>query len=165
MDTDTGTEAVVSPPDPRNYQEHFDSRYARYHIDVWMPDLVREASLGFLPPPLTPLTLSKHYTEWQESRHLPPKLHMPRNFQLIDVTLVRETAAVFRAMIRFPWFRRRKVAVTVTEPGHPRTERSPYDLVLVLEGDYEVVTAFWIRSSDRHETLDASLYEQLPSGQ
>ena len=73
---------------------------------------------------------------------------MPSWYYLIDTIIVKETRAVFRALIRFPW--------------HSKKGKIKYDLCVVLEGDYEVVTAFWIRIDDDHPTLDVTMYEQAP---
>lgn len=137
-------------PNPAFYQEHFrDDLYLRYHSEVYMPDEIREAVEAFLPPPSTPLSLSPHYLRTAADRHLPNSLYMPKWYYLIDTIIVRDTMAVFRALIRFPW--------------RSKKGRIKYDLCVVLEGDYEVVTGFWIRVGDDHPTLDTSLYEQAPA--
>ncbi len=137
----------IDRPDPRNYQAHFDTAlYARYHKDVLMPLHVREGARAFLPPSSTPLGLSKHYKDVQEERNLPAHLLMPKYAEIIDVTVVRETWAIFRVLVRAPWYWGR--------------QRARHDIVLALEGDYCIVTAYWIRREDEHETLDRSAYEQ-----
>ena len=125
-------------------QEHMDSNlYARYHRDVWLPESVRVAAAHFLPFKDRELPLSAHYTRIQRARRLPPTLHMPRYYDLIDVTTVRSTGAIFRVFIRAAWNR-------------------ATDVCLVLEGDHEVVTAFFISADDMHRTLDTSVYEERP---
>ena len=136
-------------PDPRNYQEHLkDDLYVRYHSEIYMPPEVRKAVEEFLPPPRTELTLSQHYLRTAADRHLPLHLYMPEWYYLIDTILVKETRAVFRALIRFPW--------------RSKGRQIRYDLCVVLEGDYEAVTGFWIRVDDNHPTLDQTMYEQAP---
>lgn len=125
-------------------QEHTDQNlYARYHRDVWLPDSVRVAAAQFLPNKGTDLPLSSHYTRLQGTRRLPPFLHMPRQYDLIDVTMVRGTGTIFRVFIRAAWNRH-------------------VDICMVLEGDHEVVTAFFISPTDTHRTLDISVYEPAP---
>lgn len=112
--------------------EHEDrDRYLRYHCQVYMPPSVREAAEEFLPPGMTPLPLSKHYQEMMEERKLPEKLHMPKGYDcdIVDVTVARETMVIYRVMVRFKWNRRS-------------------DFVMVLEGDWEVVTGFWRNPKD-----------------
>ena len=125
-------------------QEHMDTAlYARYHRDVWMPSHILDAAKRFLPLKGTDLPLSKHYTETRERRNLPVLLYMPLRYDIIDVTVVREADAIFRVLIRAPFNRR-------------------IDIGIVLEGDYEVVTAFWLNPKDDHETLDVSVYKEHP---
>jgi len=134
------------------WQEHLDNRrYVRFHTDIYMPDHVREAALGFLPPPGTELRLSRHYREVREERHLPERVVMPSAFRVIDVTIVKDTWAVFRVLVRFRWTTRR------------RPERRPIDLLVVLEGDYELVTAYWVSAKNHRPDLDWSKYEQAPA--
>ncbi len=111
--------------------EHEDRRkYLRYHCQVWMPTSVKEAAEDFLPPPgLTILPLSTHYREMMEERKLPTRLHMPKEFDIVDVTVARETMVIYRVMVRFRWNKRS-------------------DFVMVLEGDWEVVTGFWRNPKD-----------------
>ena len=133
------------------HQEHLDrTRYLRYHRDIYLPANVRDAVTEFLPPPLQPLSLSKHYEGIREARHLPKQLHMPSTYTVIDVTVVRDTLAVFRVAIRFRWSR----------GDVPRRKQS--DLVITLEGDYEVVTGFWIGLRDHKARLIEEVYEQAP---
>lgn len=125
-------------------QEHMDSNlYARYHRDVWLPESVRVAAAHFLPFKDTELPLSAHYTRIQRKRRLPTVLRMPWHYDLIDVTTVRGTGAIFRVFIRAAW-------------NHTT------DFCMVLEGDHEVVTAFFISAGDMHQTLDVSVYEERP---
>ncbi len=141
---------TVQSPDPRNYQSHYDgSIFARYHTEIYMPENVRRGLFDFLPPPGAQLKLSKHYQETAAKRHLPLLLRIAGNYEIIDATVVRDTWAIYRVLIRMPWF-------------WSKGRRAIHDLCLVLEGDYEVVTAYWIRREDQHETLDASVYEQPP---
>ncbi|KKN82300.1 hypothetical protein LCGC14_0311130 [marine sediment metagenome] len=141
----------MTKPNPRNYQSHFDSSlFARYHRDIYMPDNVYAGALGFLPPSSSSLILSSHYLDVMADRHLPKKLHMPSSsfdLDIVDVTVVRTTWAVYRVMIRTPWF-------------WSKGRQARHDLCIVLEGDYSVVTAYWISRNDQHETLDGDLYEK-----
>lgn len=121
--------------------EHEDrKRYLRYHCQVYLPDSVRDAAGDFLPPVKTPLPLSKHYQGTMEERKLPKKLHMPREFDIVDVTVARETMVIYRVMIRSHW--------------NPKS-----DFVMVLEGDWEVVTGFW-RSPKDWNLADDGPYEK-----
>lgn len=123
-------------------QEHHDATlYVRYHRDVWLPDWVVTAARAFLPQRNTDLILSDHYRRIEKDRKLPHMLHMPRAYDIIDVTMVRGTRVVFRVLIRAPF-------------------NNKVDIGLVLEGDHEVVTAFWASPNDNHPTLDISAYEQ-----
>ena len=134
------------------WQEHFnDDRYDRYHSEIYVPDEVREGVLAFLPPPYTPLLFSRHYNEIREARRLPNQIYMPPAFIIVDATIVKDTRAVFRASIRFRW----------TGQRVPRSRQT--DLVVVLEGDYEVVTAYWISPWSRRNDLDWSKYQQAPN--
>ena len=117
--------------------------YARYHVDVYLPDWLRTAAEAFLPHKGTPLPLSEHYQKIHVARKLPGSLYMPYTFDIIDITTVRITNAIFRVLIRAPW-------------------NSKVDINLALEGDFEVVTAFWANSYDLHRTLDVNTYEQAP---
>jgi hypothetical protein len=135
------TQGVTNRPAP----EHLDrDRYARFHRDVYLPANVIEGALAFLPDAGVELRLSQHYRRIMDSRHLPPRIVMPADFEIIDVTIVLDTWAVFRICIRFDW------------PGRR------FDLVLVIEGDYEALTAYWQAKDDHHDTLDAEGYEQPP---
>jgi hypothetical protein len=121
--------------------EHQDKDlYARYHKDVYMPSWVVAGAKAFLPDRGTDLLLSRHYLRVQDERHLPPLLYMPMKYDIVDVTTVREVWAIFRVLIRAPF---NKVV----------------DIGIVLEGDHEVVTAFFLNPSDDHATLDTSVYE------
>ena len=138
----------LSKPDPRNFQSHYDgSVFARYHTGIYMPENVRRGIFDFLPPPGTALKFSKHYSDTVKDRHLPGNLRMPSSHEIIDATVVRDTWAIYRVLIRSPWF-------------WSKGRRALHDLCMVLEGDYEVVTAYWIRREDQHETLDYSVYEK-----
>lgn len=90
---------------------------------------MKGAAEDFLPPAKTPLLLSKHYQGTMEERKLPKKLHMPREFDIVDVTVARETMVIYRVMVRFKWNKRS-------------------DFTMVLEGDWEVVTGFWRNPKD-----------------
>ena len=123
-------------------QEHHDTQlYARYHRDVWMPDWIVASARAFLPDKGSELLLTDHYRRIQKERKLPNSIYMPRSYDVIDVTTMRGTPVVFRALIRAPW-------------------NNKVDIGLVLEGDFSVVTAFWQSPNDKHETLDSSVYEQ-----
>ena len=142
------TPAMTNEREARHWdvmrQEHQDRNlYQRYHRDVWLPDSLRLAAAQFLPDRGKELPISRHYRELQERYKLPLRLHMPHVYDLIELSVVRGTGAIFRALIRAPWNRRS-------------------DICIVLEGDFEVVTAFYASQSDMHSTLDMSLYEPLP---
>jgi hypothetical protein len=125
--------------------EHLDDqRYARFHKDVYLPANIVRGVFDFLPDSGVELRLSQHYQRIMESRHLPPSIIMPKDFEIIDVTIVRETWAVFRTCIRFDW------------PGRR------FDFVLVIEGDYEALTGYWNSKEDRHGSLDTEGYERPP---
>ena len=126
-------------------QEHTDSTlYARYHKDVWMPQWVLEAAKKFLPDKGEVLPLSKHYKEVaSKQRNLPSSLYMPYRYDIVDVTVVRNAGAIYRVLIRAPF-------------------NKLIDIGLVLEGDFEVVTAYWHSPNDQHETLEVSVYEPDP---
>ena len=132
-------------------QEHLDrTKYLRYHRDIYIPEGIREAVTEFLPPPFQPLSLSKHYLGIMDERHLPKQVHMPSTYTVIDVTVVRETLAIFRVALRFHWSR----------SDVPRRKQS--DLVITLEGDYEVVTGFWLNPRDHKPELITDVYEPAP---
>ena len=115
--------------------------YDRYHKDIYLPTDVSVAAHQFLPPTMEPLRVSEHYKKLAEERHLPSEVYMPKYFTVIDVTMIRETMAVYRVLIRFHW-------------------NKGVDLAVVLEGDYEMVSAWWCRPHDKHETLDGDQYVQ-----
>ena len=122
--------------------EHTDREtYQRYHYDVYMPETVRAAAKDFLPAMETELGSSPHYDDVRSQRNLPVGIRMPRYFSIIDVTVVRATQVIYRVMIR------EEFSVDT-------------DLCLVLDGDYKLVTGFWISRWDQHPTLDTSVYEQ-----
>ena len=68
--------------------------------------------------------------------------------RIIDVTMVRETGVVYRVMIRFRWTGK-----------HVKRQM---DLIMVLDGDYEIVSAWWNKPGDEHQTQDYSVYEIQP---
>lgn len=124
--------------------EHEDKKkYLRYHCQVWMPRSVKEAAEEFLPPAMIPLPLSSHYQERVEEKKLPKELHMPGEFDIVDVTVTRETMVIYRTMVRFRWNKRS-------------------DFVMVLEGDWEVVTGFW-RSPKDWNLADEGPYQKPES--
>jgi hypothetical protein len=117
--------------------------YQRYHTSVYLPDTIREAAEAFLPLKGTPLVFSDHYQRIQAERRLPRSIYMPYTYSIIDVTTIRATGGIVRVLIRSPWNRR-------------------VDIAVVLEGDFEVVTAFYASPRDEHQTLDVSVYEPVP---
>ena len=117
--------------------------YTRYHRDIYMPKEVLEAADRFLPLQGEPLPLSVHYHSVKASRKLPKSIYMPYAYNIVDVTVFTAANAIFRVLIRAPW-------------------NADVDIGLVLEGDFEIVTAFWISPDNGHETLDKALYEQGP---
>ena len=123
--------------------EHMDrDKYARYHQAVWLPSYVQAAAHEFLPPPRTVLPLSNHYQRIMKERKLPFKIYMPRRYQLVEATVVRETQVIFRVLIRFSWGKNS-------------------DFCAALEGDGEIVTGFWNSPTDNHFSLNAmGIYEQ-----
>jgi len=129
--------------------EHMNSnRYYRYHVDVFWPDYITDAVAEFLPYPGTPLPTSLHYRE--QDRNLPQEVIMPHTYDVIEATVVKDTLAIFRVMIRFRWNRK---------------ETKPYrqsDLVLVLDGDFELVTGYW-RHPGKDKLEDISVYENEDS--
>lgn len=140
---------MIEKPNPRNFQEHFrNDVYARYHKDIYMPPNIVRGALAFLPPVGTILNLSQHYVETREERNLPKLIRMPPTYDVIDVTIIRDTWAVWRIMIRTPWF-------------WSKGKRAKHDLCIVLEGDYEVVTSYWVGKNDQHTTLDPENYERI----
>lgn len=128
--------------------EHLDaSRYLRYHSHIYLPAHILQGALAFLPDTGVELRLSRHYRQVMDARGLPDRVVMPEDYEIIDVTVVRNTWAVFRVCIRFEW------------PG--RT----FDFVAVVQGDYEIVSAYWNAKDDRHRWLDDEGYEQSPRGE
>ena len=126
--------------------EHYSDRYIRYHSAIYMPEYITVAALEFLPPAHLDLPMSNHYEGLRDARRLPPSLSMPDDFEIVDVTIIRDTLALFRVCIRLPW---------------PGTDL--IDLVMVLEGDHEVVSAYWNARDDRHGTLDPAMYVENPA--
>ena len=126
--------------------EHLNDRYIRYHADIYMPERILTATLDFLPPAGYSLPLSRHYGELQKGRFLPVTLNMPDDFDIVDTAVIRATQAIFRVCIRFAW---------------PSTKL--LDLVLILEGDHEVVSGYWNARDDRHQSLDIDRYVQSPA--
>ncbi len=129
-------------------QEHYDKeKYQQYHQDIFLPNEVRDAALTFLPPRGHTFTLSGHYLEVSEDRNLPPKVLMPKTFVLTDVTLITNTRAIFRVAIRFRW------------TGRKIKKSQQKDLVIVIEGDWEIVTGYWVRP-DKELKYDRGVYVQ-----
>lgn len=128
---------------PSRPPDHIDdSRFLRYHVDVHFPREVAQAAAEFLPPPGQSLPLSAHYKRIQPVRNLPIGVSMPNHWQVIEATVTKETGVVYRVLIRFVWNKRS-------------------DLAVVLEGDWEMVTAYWQSPNDFHyDTLDRSQYVQ-----
>ena len=127
-----------------NSQEHKDSSiYSRYHYNIYLPDEVREAAERFLPQKGEPLTLSTHYKEIQAARKLPKDVYMPYAYHIVDVTVFKAANAIFRVLIRAPW-------------------NKAVDIAMVLEGDFEIVTAFWVSPGNGHDSLDETPYERWP---
>ena len=129
-----------------NEDEHLSDRYLRYHSDIYMPVNILEAAVEFLPDEDMDLPLSRHYEGIRDERSLPSMLTMPRSFDIVDVTVIRDTRAVFRVCIRYIWSR-----------------STLFDLILILEGDHEVVSAYWNAKDDRHKMLDPETYVQSPA--
>ncbi len=127
-----------------NTPEHLDStRYRRYHKDIYLPANVIQGALAFLPDPGVELGLSPYYLRERERRGLPKHVNMPDDYEIVNVTIVRDTWAVFRVCISFLHWSQR------------------YNLVLVLDGDYEVTVAYrWSRS--KVKLLDPTGYETAP---
>ena len=123
--------------------KHMRSGYIRYHREVYWPDIVADAAEDFLPIAATHLPLSHHYMEL--ARGLPDNVFMPKEYNIIEATLVKDTLAVFRVMIRFLWSR------ADTRKGRKS------DLVLILEGDYQILTGFW-RSYGDDIPKDTAVY-------
>ena len=119
-----------------------DDRYLRYHTDVYFPPGIAQAVAEFLPPPGQAFTSSPHYKKIQPERHLPDEVYMPMHWQVIEATVTKDTRIVFRVLIRFIFNKRS-------------------DLAVVLEGDWEMVTAYWQSPNDFHQdTLDRTQYVQ-----
>lgn len=70
---------------------------------------------------------------------------------MLEVTVVRTTGAVYRVTLRFRWTQNPLLS-----------RRAQRDLVITLDGDYEVVTAFWINPTDHKPRLRLEEYEQKP---
>lgn len=121
--------------------DHVDpDRYTRYHQDVYWPIEIEQAVTVFLPPPGQQFTLSPHYKRIQADRHLPNVVRMPRAYTVIEATITKDTRIVYRVLLRFVFNKRS-------------------DLAVVLEGDWEMVTAFWQSPNDWHQdTLDTEQY-------
>jgi len=124
------------------YEHENQDRYLRFHHAIYLPNHVVEAAEEFLPPPGQPLRLSRHYEEIMDERKLPTIVRMPGTYKIIDVTITKDTAVVFRVVVRFQWGRS--------------------DFVTVLEGDWEIVSAYWKNPKDWHSTLDPTPYEPRP---
>mgnify|MGYP001610298608 CR=1 FL=1 len=105
-----------------------------------MPIWIQKLASLFVPNRGEDLPLSRHYREIMDERGLPPLLHMPQVYDIIEVTVVREADVIFRVLIRWSWDSRR-------------------DIAAVIEADREVVTAYWISPDDDHPTLDRTVYE------
>ena len=136
----------------QTFQAHLADDYERYHTSVYLPDYIEEAAEDFLPLGGVDLLLSNFYWRKREEKRLPRAIRMPQAYQMIDVTLVEATKAVFRVCIRFPW----------TPRNLPDSKR--FDMQLVLEGDGEVVTAQLLRASravDKY--VEEGEYEQEPT--
>lgn len=133
---------------PRTDEHMKLGEYLRYHTDVHMPVRVREAAEEVLPVPGSLLKPSLHYRELARERHLPEKVRMPKEYTLVDVTLVASTLAVFRMMVRFRW------------TGRHVSESKQVDLTIVVEPDGEIVTAYFISPGDTRSRIDRSVYEQ-----
>jgi len=131
--------------------EHLNpDRYLRYHKDVYVPDNVRTAAMLFLPPPYTPLTTSEYYDRMARSRRLPSEhIHMPHHsrVRILETTVVKATQVISRVLIRFRWT--------------GKNAKVQKDLCLVLEGDGEIVTGFWLSPEVEHQ-YDENLYVKLP---
>lgn len=119
-----------------------DQRYLRYHAALYWPTGIAQAVVEFLPPPGQPFTRSSHYQRVQGDRHLPSVVRMPGQWSAIEATVTKDTWIVYRVLIRFLFNRRS-------------------DLAVVLEGDWEMVTAYWQSPNDWHQdTLDKERYVQ-----
>src|SRR3990167_10349784 len=109
------------------WQEHLDA--TKYEVAYTVTDeLDEEAREGFLPPSNTPLPLSQNYIRLARERSLPKAIHMPREYRVVSVVRVKDTRALYRVGIRFQW------------SGKRVAKGKQVDLVVILEGDYEVVT-------------------------
>ena len=135
-------------PNEKSNQEHYDTtKYQQFHRDIFLPHDIEDAALAFLPPPGHPLTLSKHYWQVSEERNLPPAIFMPKRYTLTDITLVTLTRAIFRVALRFRW------------TGRKIKKSQQKDLVVVIEGDWEIVTGYWVRP-DKELRYDREVYVQ-----
>ena len=120
--------------------EHLRDIYDRYHVDIYFPDELKQVVSETLPPVGMELPLSQYYLRQRDERKLPEMINIPASPELIEATVVRETGAVYRSVIRFPW----KEAVS--------------DLCIVLEGDYEVVTAYWVQPGSKQYLRNPERY-------
>ncbi|KKK78078.1 hypothetical protein LCGC14_2847190, partial [marine sediment metagenome] len=75
---------------------HLTDIYERYHTSVYLPDYVLQAAEDFLPLAGVDLPLSNFYWRKREEKRLPRSIRMPSTYQIVDVTLVAETRAVYR---------------------------------------------------------------------
>ena len=115
--------------------------YLRYHKDIFWPEGMEDrVRVGFLPQAFTPLSVGGSYLKRARGRKLPTTLYMPAEYEVVEVTTVRDTGAIFRVMVRARMGKRA-------------------DLVMVMDGDYEVVTAFWLRDRGKIRVEDWGVYE------
>lgn len=128
-------------------------RYARYHTDVWMPAMIREDVARKLPLSGTRMRLGFHYFA-EDRRRTPDEILMPARALcwLIDVTQIRATGEIVRCCIRYEYDGDRDLCLVV-EFASSVTPHTPRPTV---------VTAYWNRRGDRHQTLDVDVYEQDP---
>lgn len=66
---------------------------------------------------------------------------MPEVVEIIDVTVVKDTQVIYRVLVRGRWSER-------------------MDFCMVLDGDFSIVTGFFINRRDHHPKLDTSVYEE-----
>lgn len=133
------------------FQAHLSPEYERYHTSLYLPDYVLQAAEDFLPIGGVELPLSNFYWRKREERKLPRSLRMPREYRVIDVTVVKETKAVYRVSLRFPW-----------SPRHLLITKQ-YDMQMVLEGDGEVLTAYFVKTSrEVGKYVEEGEYETRP---
>ncbi len=132
----------------REWQEHLNSeRYLSYHSQIWLPEEIEGQAYDFLPPPFTPLPLSPNYARLSIERHLPETIYMPKSYQIVTATLVRDTLAMYRCSIRFRW-------------SGPRVAASKQaDFVMILEGNFEVVTGYWMAPKKENRPDRNTIYE------